>query len=694
MASKTMKLILGATRDIPFEALRLSQANVRRIKAGVSVKQLADDIGRRGLLTALTVRPVRDAAGEETGLFEVPAGGRRFRALDLLVKGKRLARTAPVPCVVKGTNPDVSAEDDSLAENIHREPLHPLDQFRAFAKLAEQGQTDEEIAARWFVTPAIVRQRLRLTSVSPQLLDLYAENVLTLDQLMAFTVTADHARQEQVWEQVQSGWNKEAYYIRSLLTQGAVQASDRRARLVGLDAYEAAGGTVSRDLFTPDGGGWLEDPLLLDRLALEKLDQAASEVRAEGWRWVEVAIDFPYGHRSGLRTLVPIGSGLSDDEEAERTRLEAELDAIEAEHADSPDDLPDEVDRRLGEIEQALDALGSRPALFEPSDVALAGAFVSLGSDGRVLIERGFLRAADEPRVGAEHGRDQVLSTSAEGSGESAVPPRAESEEAEEGERPLPERLLAELSTHRTLALRDAVGAVPEVALTLLLHKFVRDLFGTGMSRGSCLDAGLRPAYFPVQPSDLKASPAAEAIATRQRSWSELLPLDDDQALWDRLATMADKTRMALLAHCVGAAVNAYWERADRYGAGPSPGSIAQRNNEADRLARVVQLDMAEAGWRPTADNYLGRVTKSRILDAVREAKGEMAAQLIDHLKKSEMAKEAERLLADTGWLPEALRMPTVGCDPADAPLPAFLNTDEGDREAKLPSKPFAIAAE
>src|SRR3546814_11076769 len=91
-------------------------------------------------------------------MFEVPAGGRRYRALERLVKQKRLSRTAPVPCVIR-ESADISAEEDSLAENSQREPLHPPDQFRAFQTLREQGQGDEAIAARFFVTPAIVRQR-------------------------------------------------------------------------------------------------------------------------------------------------------------------------------------------------------------------------------------------------------------------------------------------------------------------------------------------------------------------------------------------------------------------------------------------------------------------------------------------------------------------------------------------------------
>ena len=212
----------------------LSQANVRRIKAGVSIEELAEDIARRTLLQSLTVRPVLDDDGAETGMFEVPAGGRRYRALELLVKQKRLARTAPIPCVVRTEG---LAEEDSLAENVQRAPLHPLDQFRAFLALREKGMSEEEIAAAFFVSVQVVKQRLKLASVSPKLLDVYAEDGMTLDQLMAFTVNPDHERQEQVWEALQRSYTKEPYHIRRLLTEGAVRASDKRAQFVGIEAY-------------------------------------------------------------------------------------------------------------------------------------------------------------------------------------------------------------------------------------------------------------------------------------------------------------------------------------------------------------------------------------------------------------------------------------------------------------------------
>ena len=183
----------------PLQQAGLSQSNVRRVKAGVSIEQLAESIALRTLLQSLSVRAVVDADGQETGMFEVPAGGRRYRALELLVKQKRMAKTQPVPCVVRD---DGIAEDDSLAENDERIGLHPLDQFRAFQSLRDGGMSEEEIAARHFVTPAIVKQRLRLASVSPKLHDVYAEDGMTLEQLMAFSVTADQARQEQVWDNV------------------------------------------------------------------------------------------------------------------------------------------------------------------------------------------------------------------------------------------------------------------------------------------------------------------------------------------------------------------------------------------------------------------------------------------------------------------------------------------------------------
>jgi ParB family chromosome partitioning protein len=218
MAKSVQKITLSQSRDIPFNKLVLSQSNVRRIKAGVSIEELAQDIARRTLLQSLTVRPVLDGDGNETGMFEIPAGGRRYRALELLVQQKRLARTAPIPCIVRTEG---LAEEDSLAENVQRAPLHPLDQFRAFRDLREKGMSEEEIAAAFFVSVQVVKQRLKLASVSPKLLDLYADDGMTLDQLMAFTVNALVVEQ---WPSQDGHYSVAAYQAAfglSLALQGA-----------------------------------------------------------------------------------------------------------------------------------------------------------------------------------------------------------------------------------------------------------------------------------------------------------------------------------------------------------------------------------------------------------------------------------------------------------------------------------------
>ncbi|HYD67380.1 ParB/RepB/Spo0J family partition protein [Azospirillum sp.] len=699
----TSRIVLNASRDIPFNRLVLSQANVRTVKAGVSIEELAEDIARRTLLHSLAVRPVFDAEGAETGVFEVPVGGRRFRALELLVKQKRMSRTQPVPCVVRTAG---SAEEDSLAENVQRAPLHPLDQFRAFQTLRGAGLGEEEIAARFFVAPAVVRQRLKLAAVAPALLDAYAEDRMTLDQLMAFTVSGDHARQEQVWEALSRAYSHEPYQIRRLLTEGAVRASDKRALFVGVEAYEAAGGAVMRDLFQHDDGGWLQDPALLDRLVAEKLEAEAATVQAEGWRWVEVALAFPYGHSRGLRRLAGEPVPLSEAEQATYDALHAEYERLEASEPAEAEEL-EAAARRLGAIDLELRGLEERPLVYESAEVARAGVFVSVDAEGRLQVDRGYVRPEDEapvepvvPTGGAETPADPAGGGGAVAAQPAAITGAASvsapvpdagpaTPEEDEGPRPLPERLLIELSVHRTLALRDALANDPDTAFLAALHALCLRTF-TQRPGASCLELEVRSAGFGVQPPDLAASAAARAIDARQRAWSCQLP-EEPEALWEALAGFDGDSRAALLAHCVSFGLNAVHEPWNR---------APQRAAHADVLAEAVGLDMAAAGWTATVDSYLGRVPKARILEAVREARGPEAAQLIDHLRKPDMAREAERLLAGSGWLPEPLRRPldasasggaggetnaaAVEPDGGGTPLPAFLtgageSPDAGD---------------
>jgi ParB family transcriptional regulator, chromosome partitioning protein len=686
MAPATQKIVLSRARDIPFNKLVLSQANVRRIQSGVSVEELAEDIARRTLLQSLSVRAVVDADGVETGMFEVPAGGRRFRALELLVKQKRLAKTTPIPCIVRESG---LAEEDSLAENVQRQALHPLDQFRSFKMLLDKGLSEEDIAARFFVSVNVVKQRLRLAAVSEQLLEIYAADGMTLEQLMAFTVTGDHARQEQVWESLSHSYNKEAYYIRRLLTESAVRVDDRRAQFVGVEAYEAAGGVVMRDLFSDDHGGWLQDPALLDRLVTEKLKVEAETIAAEGWKWVSVAVDFKYGYTNGLRRLDGEPVDMTAEETASYEALRCEFDALNEQY-DSAGELPEEVDDRLGELETAIAAFEDRPVRYNRAVIARAGVFISLDDEGALDIERGFVRSEDGAPTTVEAGPDDdgsAIGAESDGSAPHAVitvdgdrmDDVASAETDDDEVRPLSDRLVTELTAHRTLALRDSVGRDFGTAFVAVLHVFVLNAFYRYPS-DSCLEISAKSAGFSAQAPGLKDAASAKAIEERHDEWQTQLP-EKSADLWAALLGFDGDSRQALFAHCASLSINAVHEPWNRN---------KERQVHADHLARAVELDMAAAGWAPTVENYLGRVPKARILEAVREAKGEPSAQLIDHLKKSDMAVEAERLLAGVGWLPEPLRAPEQAAldeteaDGDDEALPAFLAGDaDGDSDGE-----------
>ena len=684
MATNVQKITLSPSRDIPFNKLLLSQSNVRRVKAGVSVEELADDIARRGLLQGLSVRAVVDQAGVETGMFEIPAGGRRYRALELLVKQKRLAKNAPVPCIVRDSG---IAEEDSLAENVQRAPLHPLDQFRAFLALREKGQSEEEIAAAFFVSVNVVKQRLKLASVSPALLDVYAEDGMTLDQLMAFTVSGDHERQEQVFERLKASYDKQPYTIRRMLTEGAVRASDKRVQFIGVDAYVAAGGTVLRDLFQGDDGGWLQDVPLVDQMVADKLKVESDAVSAEGWKWIEVAPDFAYGHAFGLRQLRGETVALTAEEQATRDALQAEFDRLSEEYHDA-DELPDEVDERLSELETALEGFETRPVVFDPAEIARAGAFVSISAEGQLRVERGYIRPEDElaaepeSDVSADGEDERAIAASSVGAEAIVTTEIVTEPEEDEGLSPISDRLMTELTSHRTLALRHALGERPDVAFLAALHVLTLKTF-YHYGSDSCLELDLKSVSFGTQAPGLNDGASAEAIRARHESWAKALPKESAN-LWDALQAWDGDSQAGLFAHIVSLSVNAVCEPWNR-----RPRAFAH----ADRLAQAVDLDMAAAGWKPTVDNFLGRVTKARILQAVAQAKDQRAADRIEHLKKGDMAAEAETLLADTGWLPEPLRTPGCAIGDQQAPESAIEETPEQSGE-KLPEDEDEPAAQ
>jgi ParB family chromosome partitioning protein len=450
-----IEIVTGTEIEIPLNRLKTSPHNARKVPhTEAAIEALAASIAAKKMLQKPVVEPERDEAGGLTGFWLVTIGEGRRLALCLLARRKQIKKTHPVACVI---DTEFDPGEISLDENVTRSAMHPADQFEAFRDLAQRkGWGAEEIGARFGVSAHVVRQRLRLGAVSPRLMAVYREDGLTLDQLMAFAVTEDHARQEQVYDGL--SYNRSAGFIRHAMTQAKIAADDRRAIFVGVEAYAVAGGEVVRDLFTEDGGGWWEDVALADRLAAEKLAALAQAVReAEGWKWAEAHLDYPSAH--GLARVYPHRVERTPQEVVDAEAMSAEYDAQIEKFADV-DELPPEVEARLKEIEAALEAFGDAYA-YAPDELARGGVFVTLGHDGAARIERGFIRSEDvapDPEPEAEAG---------DGAGGGAEPepePEAEPQEAEEpdGLTPLSDRLVADLTAYRTASLRDALADRPE----------------------------------------------------------------------------------------------------------------------------------------------------------------------------------------------------------------------------------------
>lgn len=662
----------GTERVYPLNKLKRSPDNVR--KGGHSdavIERRAASILAKGLVQLPVVRPERRADGSETGYAFVTAGESRRLALRLLAKRKLIPTSAPVRCLVDEVNDPVEI---SLDENISREPLHPADEFEAFFDLAEnQGRGAEEIAARFGVTAAVVRQRLRLAAVAPDLIGQYREGALTLDQLMAFAVCEDHARQRQVFETYP---NAHPSAIRRALTEKTVQADDRRVRFIGLDAYLAAGGVVMRDLFTEDRGGYLTNVALVDQMACDKLAALAEAIRRdEGFKWAQGHLDYPHGH--GLSRVWPKPVALAPERLAER---EVQSNALAAllETWGAEETLPPDVEAEVAALEAALEA--DVTEAYAPEDLARAGVWVILGYDGAVRVERGLLRPEDVVVASADPEADGDEGD-AHGPDDGAAEDAAGEAEPDDGDprAPISARLIADLTAHRTAGLRLAVANDPDLALVALTHALVLSTF-RGIARASCLEVSCSSAFLPAFDEGVKTNPAYEALETRFGQWAAQLP-DEPEAIWDFIVGLDHDSRASLLAFCVGRSLDAVKSFSGRGAA------LAH----ADTLATLTDLDMAQY-WSPTAERYLGRVTKAHVLAAVEEAVSADTARQLSGLKKTDLVAAVQPLLVEARWLPPLLRTrKPQGGDPQVQADEAAGAAGEAD-EAQAPSQPWSEA--
>ena len=673
--------------EVALSKLDPSPANVRKTGRDAGIEELAASIEAHGLLQSLLVRP------KGRGRYEVIAGGRRHAALRLLASRKRLSKSAPIVCWKLDHAAGASgATEASLAENAMRRDMHPADEFEAFALLHRGGEGlgIEEIGARYGVTPAVVRQRLRLAEVSPVIIAAYREGTLTLDDVMAFAVTDDHAAQERVHRDLLP-WQRSPATIRRLLTQALLPTTDKRVLLVGLDAYAAAGGRVQRDLFTEDGGGWIADAALLEHLVGERMEAEAEALRAEGWRWVAVG-DAAAAETYRCRRVWPTRAALTEAEEARRDDLAARSDEIAADYAGA-DDLPEEIAAELDGIEAELAGLERREEAWRPEDVALAGCVLTLAGDGRLSVARGLVRPEDEPKpepvVAAEDAGEAGDETTGESVGSDDAPDGAadaEDEERDDHLPPLTAALSAELDAHRTLALRAELAGLPDLALRVLVHSLAGDaFFGRGYGETVANFPAYAPGFHGVP--GLGDSPAKHALDEAEARERAAIPAER-RDLWAWVAAQDTPTLLELLAVCVARVADG------GHGDWIAGGLRAE-------VGRAAGLDMRR-WWTATPDAYLARVPKAAILAAVREGAGEAAAARMAGWKKAPMVAEAATLLDGTGWLPTRLRVP--GGKPEAAPAGEGSGADEAtadlpeaeDVEARHldDAQPWPMAAE
>ncbi|MDH2236756.1 ParB/RepB/Spo0J family partition protein [Pigmentiphaga sp. GD03639] len=627
-ADPTKNLILVPLSQL---VLRPTGRNVRKTPR-MSIPELAASIQRVGLLQNLIV--IASADGEH---YEVVAGGRRLAALKLLVKKHRISKEWEVPCLLVA---DGTARTASLTENVQREAMHPADQFEAFAALVAEGRPIEDIAADFSVTPLVVQRRLKLANVSPRLMGDYRADAVTLDQLMALSITDDHAAQEAAFYDAPQ-WQRQPSALRERLTEREIDAYRHPlVRFVGLDTYEAAGGGIRRDLFAEgDAGVYLTDAALLERLAQDRLAGIAATVRTEGWAWVDATPGVTHADLHAFQRA-PRERREPNKREAQRIeKLQAKMQdvaeavdaAMDADDEDKADALQEEGEA-LGDQLQALeDGLQDYGANVK----AAAGAIVTIDRNGEAVIHRGLMGEAEAKAL-------RTLEKLRQGFSDPDAANDDEGEDGDDDRQPktaaMSDRLAQRLSAHRTAALQIEVARHPQAALAAVVHGMVQTVlqgshYGHDLPLGVSLKVqdrleGMAP--------DLPESPAAVALRELQQVAGEALPEDSAELFAVLLAKPQDEL-VRLLAVCVASTVDVVTPRATPH----------QRGAE---LAQAVGLDMA-AWWKPTAEGYFKHVSKAVILDAVAVFAPDSVTRLAK-LKKADIASEAERLADGTGWMP------------------------------------------
>ena len=636
-------------REIPLSRLALAPENVRKTPPGPQADtELKASIAALGLLENLIVRPDEpDEDGAER--FAVVAGGRRLKAMQALVENGVLDAGHPVPCQVRSG--DAGTAEVSLAENVVRIAMHPADQVVAFSELVKAGQSVSAIAARFGASERMVEQRLRLGNAAPELLDAYRADEIDLEVLKAFAVTADRERQMAVWEQVSAqDYRPSAGQVKRLLTEERVPGATAIARFVGVDDYEAAGGAVMRDLFADEheNGVWFEDPVLLEKLAMDKL-QAAAEELATRWKWATPMIETAWDDTARFGRIEPQPGTPTDGERAEIEKLETRYDELSGLDDDQwTDELVSEaeaIEARLDEIEGVVEAR----AVFRREDFAIAGCIVTIGRDGSHQVIAGLVKPEDMPKqaetrdasANAGNGQDpdaathDVHTTGPSVSTPMAPPKDPESEARKEAGIGI--GLADDLRSIRTALVKAKLAGDFGAAFDLALFQMGRAVFARGYP-GEALDMAVnetrdRPMTRMNDADFAGWSPGEAMLEDRSHLSFDWLEIEDDGKSFAALRALPRADKEALFAACVARTVK---------------GQLAYEPQARPELeATIARLDIDFAAHiRPTAGMLWSRINKSRILDIARTVFGLAWASARSKYKKTALADAMEAAFA------------------------------------------------
>ena len=614
-------------RCIALHSLVPSPENVRKTPAeGSAFDQLKASIAAHGLLENLLVRPQPGDAEAETR-YEVIAGGRRLAALKSLAADGAAAPDHPVPCHVV-TDDDNGAEL-SLVENTVRAAMHPADQVEAFARIAADGGTIAEIAARFGVSERTVEQRLRLGNAAPELLEAYRAGDMGLQCLQAFCVTTDSKLQLAVWEELKAQhYGPSVWQIRRLMTEGRMPATSAVARFVGIDRYEAAGGALTRDLFAEEDerGIWFDDPALLRKLALERLETAAEELRTR-WSWAEARVEVEWNDTARFARIRPKPGEPTADETKEVEQLTVRRDELTELDDDAwTDESESELERIEARLQQIERTVAAR-AMFRRKDREMAGAIVTIADDGTLHPIQGLVRPEDlanaadgksadvngsggeagdpadgQPHAGSAHDSQRIQPPAL-----SRPDPVADPEAEARKRTGIGIGLGDDLRAIRTSLIKAHLAQDFSAAFDLCVFQMARAVFRTGY-RPHALDISLvetadRP---PIRGNDERFGEAARGEGMLELNHSVLplnwLDLDDDGEAFQALRDLPADQKQSLFAACVARTVK---------------GQLAFEPSARPELeATVARLDIDFPGmYRPAAELFWSRLNKAKILE-------------------------------------------------------------------------------